>query len=296
LKEKYMRKLHGRIALITGGDHGIGLLTAKEFVKEGAYVFITGGSHAQLAAAVKDIEAKELRRDRVGSNVTGVQGELSNAGDLDRVFAQIEREKGRLDVVFAATTETMSGNLTEAGNRSTFDLYVNEMFAVVEKAVPLLGDGACVILLTVSPKETVSRNDSVGKSAIHSFWRTWIKELKDRNIRLNAVNPGPTRTGQLRDLRTSGERSSRVLTLDRTRSLSPVEEVAEAVVFLASDESAHIDGKDLIVGGNSLSNGVPIGRLGTPEEIAKALVFLASDDSRGITGQELFVGAGFSEL
>jgi len=87
-----------------------------------------------------------------------------------------------------------------------------------------------------------------------------------------------------------------MLTSDRSRSLSPVEEVAEAVVFLASDESAHIDGKDLIVGGNSLSNDVPIGRLGTPEEVAKAVVFLASDDSRGITGQELFVGAGFSEL
>ena len=94
----------------------------------------------------------------------------------------------------------------------------------------------------------------------------------------------------------SGERSSRMLPSDRPRSLSLVEEVAEAVVFLASDESAHIDGKDLIVGGNSLSNDVPIGRLGTPEEVAKAVVFLASDDSSGITGKELFVGAGFSEL
>ena len=94
----------------------------------------------------------------------------------------------------------------------------------------------------------------------------------------------------------SEERSSRILTSDRPRSLSLVEEVAEAVVFLASDESAHIDGKDLIVGGNSLPDDIPIGRLGTPEEIAKAVVFLASDDSRGITGQELFVGAGFSEL
>ena len=291
-----MGKLDGRIALITGGDHGIGLVTAKEFVKEGAYVFITGGSDSRLAAAVKEIEAKELHRTRVGRNVAGVQGDVSNAGDLDRVFAQIEREKGKLDVVVAATGETTSDNLAERENRSSFDIYVNGMFATVEKAIRLLGDGACVVLLTASPKETVSRNDSAGKSAILSFWRTWIKELKDRGIRLNAVNPGPTRTGQLRDLRTSGERSSRMLTSDRSRSLSPVEEVAEAVVFLASDESAHIDGKDLIVGGNSLSNDVPIGRLGTPEEVAKAVVFLASDDSSGITGKELFVGAGFSEL
>jgi NAD(P)-dependent dehydrogenase (short-subunit alcohol dehydrogenase family) len=292
LKEKHMGKLDGRIALITGGDHGIGLVTAKEFVKEGAYVFITGCSDSRLAAAVKEIEAKELHRTSVGRNVASVQGDVSNAGDLDRVFAQIEK----LDVVVVATGETTSDNLAERENRSSFDIYVNGMFATVEKAIPLLGDGACVVLLTVSSKETVSRNDSAGKSAILSFWRTWIKELKDRGIRLNAVNPGPTRTGQLGDLQISGERSSRMLTSDRLRSRSLVEEVAEAVVFLASDESAHIDGKELIVGGNSLSNDVPIGRLGTPEEVAEAVVFLASDDSRGITGQELFVGAGFSEL
>jgi NAD(P)-dependent dehydrogenase (short-subunit alcohol dehydrogenase family) len=88
-----MAKLDGRIALITGGDHGIGLLTAKEFVNEGAYVFITGGSHSRLAAAVKEIEARELRRTRVGRNVAGVQADVSSAGDLDRVFAQIERER-----------------------------------------------------------------------------------------------------------------------------------------------------------------------------------------------------------
>jgi NAD(P)-dependent dehydrogenase (short-subunit alcohol dehydrogenase family) len=267
-------------------------------VEEGAYVFITGGSYAQLAAAVKEIEAKELHRTRVGRNLRGVHGKVSNAGDLDRVLAQIEREKGRLDVVFAAANETMSGNLTEAGNRSTFDTYVNEMFATVGNAIPLLGEGACVILLSVSTKETISRNDSVGGSAIRSFWRSWIKELRERGIRVNAVNPGPTGTGQLNALRMSGERNGRIPISDHPwhRRLSPVEEVAEAVVFLASDESAHIDGKDLIVGGNSLSGQVPLGRLGTPEEVAKAVVFLASDDCRGITGKELFVGVGFSEL
>jgi len=291
-----MGKLDGRIALITGGDHGIGLLTAKEFVREGAYVFITGGSHSQLAAAVKEIEATKLGRTRVGGNVAGVQGEVSNPGDLDRVFAQIERQKGKLDVVFAASNETMSDSLAERANRPSFDIYVNGMFATVEKAIPLLGEGARVILLSVSSGETVSRNDSLRENGIRSFWRTWINELKDRGIRLNAVNPGPTRTGQLKDLRMSGEPRSRMLPSDRPRSLSLIEEVAEAVVFLASDESAHIDGKDLIVGGNSFPNDVPIGRLGTPEEIAKAVVFLASDDSTGITGKELLVGAGFSEL
>jgi NAD(P)-dependent dehydrogenase (short-subunit alcohol dehydrogenase family) len=291
-----MGKLDGRIALITGGDHGIGLVTAKEFVKEGAYVFITGVDHSQLVAAVKEIEAEELHRTRVGRNVVGVKGTVSNAADLDHVFAQIEREKGKLDVVFAATNETVSDDLTELENRSNFDVYMNSTIATVKMAIPLLGERACVILLSVSANENTSRDDSVRRSAIRSFWRTWIEELKDRGIRLNAVNPGPTRTGQLRDLPMSGEPSSRMLPSDRPRSLSLVEEVAEAVVFLASDESVHIDGKDLIVGGNSLSNDVPIGRLGTPEEVAKVVVFLASDDSRNITGRELFVGAGFSEL
>src|SRR5262249_54429264 len=164
-----MGKLDGRIALITGGDHGIGLLTAKQFVREGAYVFIMGGSHSQLAAAVKEIEAKKLRRTRVGGNVEGVQGEVSNPGDLDRVLAQIEREKGKLDVVFAASNETMSDNLAERENHSSFDIYMNGMFATVEKAIPLLGDGACIVLLSVSSsKETVSRNDSVRENGIRS--------------------------------------------------------------------------------------------------------------------------------
>jgi len=292
-----MGKLDGRIALITGGDHGIGLLTAKEFVQEGAYVFITGDSHSQLAAAVKEIEAKELHGTRVGRNVAGVQGEVSNAGGLDRVFTQIEREKGKLDVVFVATNETML-DLTERQNQSSFDIYANGIFATVEKAIPLLGEGACVILLSLSAKETTSRNDSVGVSAIRSLWRKWIKELSKRNIRVNAVNPGPISTGQLNDVRMSGERSGRMLISDRPwrRSLSLVEQVAEAVVFLASDECPHIEGKDLIVGPNSFSDDVRPGRLGTPEEVAKAVLFFASDDSRGITGKELFVGAGFSEL
>ena len=291
-----MGKLDGRIALITGGDHGIGLLTANEFVREGAYVFITGGSHSQLSAAVKEIEAKKLQRTRVGGNVAGVQGEVSNAGDLDRVFAQIERQKGKLDVVFAATNEKISDNPTEPENHSSFDMYMNDTLATVKMAIPLLGEGACVIFLSDAAKENTTRNDSLSENGIRSFWRTWINELKDRGIRLNAVNPGPATTGELKDLRMSGERNSQMLTWDHPRSLSLVEEVAEAVVFLASDESAHIDGKDLIIGGNSFADHIPLGRLGTPEEVAKAVVFLASDDSRGITGQELFVGAGFSEL
>src|SRR5215469_11714183 len=135
-----MGKLDGRIALITGGDRGIGLLTAKEFVKEGAYVFISGGNHLQLVAAGKEIEAEKLHGPRVHSAV-------SDAADPNHMFAQIERQKGKLDVVFAAANETMSDNLTERENYSSFDVYMNGTFATVKMAIPLLGEGACVILL-----------------------------------------------------------------------------------------------------------------------------------------------------
>src|SRR5262249_31745703 len=236
-----MGKLDGRIALITDGDRGIGLLTAKEFVKEGAYVFITDADQSQLVAAVKEIEAEKLLGTRIGRNVAGVQGAVSNAADLDHLFVQIEREKGKLDVVFAATNETMSENLTDRENHSSFDRYMNGTLATVNMAIPLLGEGACVILL-VAAKENTSCIDSIGGSAIRSYRPTWIKELTGRGIRVNAVNPGPTSPDQLNDLRMSGERNGGMLISGRPRrrSLSLVEEVAEAVVFLASDESAHI--------------------------------------------------------
>ena len=124
--------------------------------------------------------------------------------------------------MFAATNETITGNLTEAENRSTFDSYVNEMFATVEKAIPLLGESASVVLLSVSAKKTTSPNHSVGGSAIRPFWGSWIKELRERGIRVSAVNPGPTSTGQLNALRMSGEPSSWIPISDRPlrRSLS----------------------------------------------------------------------------
>lgn len=231
-------------------------------------------------------------------NVTGVRGEMSNSADLDRVFAQINREKGNLDVLFAGVANGVSsGEVTEGEDHSNFDLHVNSLFFTVEKAIPLLADGASIILLSASPRGDTNSPDSVAGFAIRSVARTWTKQLKDRGIRVNLVNSGPVGTGQLNDLQTSREPSGRTLISNRRRrSLSMVEEVAEAVVFLASDDSAHILGKDLILGRNSLSDHVPIGRLGTPEEVAKAVVFLASDDSSDITGKELFVGAGFAEL
>src|SRR6202011_23023 len=137
--EEYMNKLAGKIALITGGNGGIGLATAKQFVDEGAYVFVTGRRDAELAAAVKEI----------GRNVTGVQGDVSNLGDLDRLFAQIKREKGRLDVVFANAGVAKSapfGMITEEVYNSIFDINVKGLLFTVQKALPLLPDGASIIL------------------------------------------------------------------------------------------------------------------------------------------------------
>jgi NAD(P)-dependent dehydrogenase (short-subunit alcohol dehydrogenase family) len=134
-----MAKLEGKIALITGGNSGIGLATAKEFVKEGAYVFITGRRDPELAAAVKGI----------GRNVTGVQGDVSNLGDLDRLFAQIKQERGKLDIVFAnagVARYASLGKITEELYDSIFDINVKGLLFTVQKALPLLPDGSSIIL------------------------------------------------------------------------------------------------------------------------------------------------------
>src|SRR6266404_8260685 len=253
-KEKYMGKLEGKIALITGGNSGIGLATATQFVNEGAYVFITGRRDPELAAAVKEI----------GSHVTGVQGDVSNLGDLDRLFARIKREKGKLDVVFVnagVATSAPFGEITEEHYDSIFNINVKGLLFTVQKALPLLPDGASIILsASIVASKGFSSNSvySATKAAVRSFARTWTTDLKDRRIRVNAVSPGPIDTPGLNDLVAStGAGEQRLKTL---------------------------------------SNSVPLGRLGTPDEIAKAVVFLASDDSSYVTGAELFVDGGFAQV
>jgi NAD(P)-dependent dehydrogenase (short-subunit alcohol dehydrogenase family) len=249
-----MGKLEGKIALITGGNSGIGLATAQQFVSEGAYTFITGRREAELAAAVKEI----------GSNVTAVQGDVSNPGDLDRLFAQIKRDKGKLDVVFAnagVAKYAPLGKITEEFFDSIFDINVKGVLFTVQKALPLLADGASIILNAsiVASKGFVANSVySASKAAIRSFARTWTMDLKDRRIRVNAVSPGPIDTPGLSDL-------------------------------LASSETGQQRAK-------LISTTVPLGRLGTPAEVAKAVVFLASDDSSYITGTELFVDGGLAQV
>jgi len=169
-----MNKLEGKIALITGGNSGIGLATAKQFVNQGAYVFITGRRDPELAAAVNEI----------GKNVTGVQGDVSNLGDLDRLFAQIKREKGRLDIVFAnagVAKFAPVGKITEELYDSIFNINVKGLLFTVQKALPLLPDGASIILnASIVGSKGFSANSvySATKAAVRSFARTWTTDLK----------------------------------------------------------------------------------------------------------------------
>jgi len=245
-----MGKLEGKIALVTGGNSGIGLATAKQFVNEGAYVFITGRRDPELARAVKEI----------GKNVTGVQGDVANLGDLDRLFAQIKREKGKLDIVFANAGGAKFAPLdkiTEEHYDSVFNGNVKGLLFTVQKALPLMPDGASIILNASIAASIGSPEWSVynaTKAAVRSFARTWTMDLKDRRIRVNAVSPGYIDTPPWHAIEAAEERMK------------------------------------------TISNSVPLGRFGTPDEIAKAVVFLASDDSSYITGTELFVDGGFAQV
>jgi NAD(P)-dependent dehydrogenase (short-subunit alcohol dehydrogenase family) len=251
---KQAGKLEGKIALITGGNSGIGLATAKQFVNEGAYVFITGRREAELAAAKKQI----------GKNATAIQGDVSNLADLDRLFAQIKKEKGKIDIVFAnagIARYAPLGTITEDFFNSIFDINVKGLLFTVQKSLSLLRDGGSIILnASIVASKGLSSNSvySATKAAVRSFARTWTTDLKNRRIRVNAISPGPIDTPGLSEL-------------------------------LASSETGEQRKK-------MISTTVPLGRFGRPEEIAKAVVFLASDDASYITGIELFVDGGFAQV
>ena len=249
-----MNRLEGKIALVTGGTSGIGLATARGFVNEGAHVFITGRREAELAAAI----------EQLGRNVTGVRGDVSSLGDLDSLFAQIHVEKGRLDVLFAnagIARYAPFGTISEDLYDLIFDINVKGLLFTVQKALPLLRDGASVILnASVVASKGLPANSvySATKAAVRSFARTWATDLKARRIRVNAVSPGATDTPGLTGLVGSSEVGQERM--------------------------------------KTIATGVPLGRLGTPDEVAKAVVFLASDDSSYITGTELFVDGGFAQV
>jgi NAD(P)-dependent dehydrogenase (short-subunit alcohol dehydrogenase family) len=249
-----MNKLDGKIALVTGGTSGIGLATAQRFVAEGAYVFITGRRQSALDEAVQTI----------GRNVSAVQADASNLDDLDRLYATIEREKGRLDVLFVNAgggTLAPLGSITEEHFDTIFDTNVKGLLFTVQKALPLLPDGATIVLnaSSTSIKGTPAFSVySATKAAVRSFARGWILDLKGRGIRVNVLSPGVVPTPGYDLL-----------------GLTP--EQVQGFIAVQADT-------------------IPLGRVGTPDEIAKAVVFLASDDSSFVNGVELFVDGGMTQI
>jgi NAD(P)-dependent dehydrogenase (short-subunit alcohol dehydrogenase family) len=248
-------RLEGKIAVITGATTGIGLATAKRFAAEGARLFITGRRPAELQTAAAAI----------GGQVTPVQADSGKLADLDRVFEIVRTEAGRIDVLFVNAgggSMLPLGEITEAQYDETFDRNVKGVLFTVQKALPLLSNGASVILTgsTTSIKGTAAFSVySASKAAVRNFSRSWILDLKDRGIRVNTLSPGPTETPGLLDL-AGKDPAQRQGLLD----------------YMASQ--------------------TPIGRVGTVEEIANVALFLASDESSFVTGTELFADGGQAQV
>jgi NAD(P)-dependent dehydrogenase (short-subunit alcohol dehydrogenase family) len=245
-----LNKLEGKIAVITGASLGIGLATARRFVLEGAYVYITGRSSRELDAAVRQI----------GKNVTAIQGDVSQLADLDRLYATVRRQHEHLDVVFANAGIVGKfaplGEISEASFDETFAVNVKGLLFTVQKALPLLREGSSIILTASSATRKVDPATSVyaaSKAAIRSFARSWTLDLKGRKIRVNAVSPGPTNTPLINNLGQTEEQSKQIVrslvTTVPLGRLGDPDEIAKAVVFLASDDSSFMTGIELFVDG-----------------------------------------------
>ena len=238
-----MGKLQGKVAVITGGTEGIGLATAKLFVEEGAYVFITGRRKQQLDEAVKAI----------GDNVSGVQGDVAKLPDLDRLCETVARVKGRIDVVFANAgigEFVPFGAITEEHFDKLFDINVRGALFTVQKALPLLNDGGSIILngSVASVKGTAAFGVyAASKAAVRSFVRTWTTDLKERRIRSNVVSPGPINTPLAG--RQPAEVIARIASTIPMGRMGEPDEVAKAALFLASDDSSFVAGIELFVDG-----------------------------------------------
>ena len=248
------KKLDGKVAVITGGNSGIGLATAHRFVTEGAHVFITGRRQAELDEAVTQI----------GKHVTGVRSDVSNLADLDRLFATVKQQQGRLDVLFAnAGVGEFSplGSISEEHFDKAFHINVKGVLFTVQMALPLFTDGGSIILnASIAASKALEDRSvySASKAAVRSFARCWTTELRHRRIRVNVISPGPIETPIFHKA-------------GLTR-----QQIDE---FKASQVAA-----------------VPMGRMGTPDEVANAAVFLASEDSSYVTGIELFVDGGMAQV
>jgi NAD(P)-dependent dehydrogenase (short-subunit alcohol dehydrogenase family) len=238
-----MGKLKGKVAVITGGSSGLALESAKRFVEEGAYVFITGRRQEQLDDAVKVI----------GRNVTSVRGDASNLDDLDRLFETVKREKGKIDVLFASAGKGEAatlGNITEEHFDAGFDLIVRGTLFTVQKALPLFNDGGSIIM--TGSVASVKGFPGFGvyaasKAALRSFARTWLNELKGRKIRVNVLSPGQVDTPDSQRL----DKATREMfeSLIPRGTMGRPEEIAAVALFLASDEASYVNGVELAVDG-----------------------------------------------
>ncbi|RFB81289.1 SDR family NAD(P)-dependent oxidoreductase [Methylovirgula sp. 4M-Z18] len=249
------RKLEGKIAVVTGGTTGIGLATAKRFATEGAKVFVTGRRRAELDAAVAAI----------GPKATGIQADSGNLSDLNCLYERVKADAGRIDVlVVNAGGGSMLplGSITEEQYDDTFGRNVKGVLFTVQKALPLLVDGASVILTAsnVSVKGTPAFSVySASKAAVRNFARSWTLDLKARGIRVNVISPGPIKTPGLVDL--------------------------------AGPDAAQQQG--LL---DYMASTIPLGRVGDPDEVAGVAAFLASNDASFIAGAELFVDGGQAQI
>ena len=249
-----MGRLEGKIAVVTGANSGIGLASAKRFVAEGAHVYITGRRQEELDKAAAAI----------GPGVTAVQGDVSDLGDLDRLFAKIRSEHGRLDILLAnaglGTLEPL-GQITEAAFDLVFGVNVKGTVFTVQKGLPLMRDGGSIILLgsTTGVMGTPAFSVySASKAAIRNLARSWAQDLKGTGIRVNVLSPGATATpGLLGALARSG--------------------AADAMIA-------------------GLITQTPLGRMAEPEDIAAVALFLASDDSASMTGSEVFADGGMAQV
>ncbi len=243
-------KFNDKVVVVTGGTSGIGLATAKAFADEGASVYVTGRRQDALDAAVRSI----------GGRITGVRGDMARLADIDRLYDAVQQQHGQIDVLFANAGGgefAPLGEISEDHYQRTFDTNVKGVLFTVQKALPLLKDGASIILTasTTSVSGTPALSVySATKAAVRNFARNWILDLKDRRIRVNAVSPGVTETAGLNEL-------------------------------FGGDEQAEVT-KDYLAGL------IPAGRVGQPEEIAKAVLFLASEEASFVNGVELFVDGG----
>lgn len=247
-----MSKLAGKVAVITGGSSGIGLASAKRFVEEGAYVFITGRREAELKKAKAEI----------GRNVTTVQGDIANLDDLDRLYEVVKAEKGSIDVIVASAGFVELVTLAEATPEhfdKTFGINARGTFFTVQKALPLLNDDASIVLISSSahligsPPHTAY---SATKAAVRSFSRSWAAELKGRGIRVNTLSPGPidtpiieTQVKTQQEADAMREMFADIIPLGR---IGRPDEVASGVLFLASSDSSFSTGIDLLVDGGQI--------------------------------------------